>query len=74
VLILSAYNDEVYVEEATNSGAMGFLIKQTAADIVCSAIREIHEGNTFFSPSIPKHLRKRNGKKNGLTHQLMNLE
>ena len=63
VLILSAYNDEVYVEEATNSGAMGFLIKQTAADIVCSAIREIHEGNTFFSPSIPKHLRKRNGKK-----------
>ena len=63
VLILSAYNDEVYVEEAANSGAMGFLIKQTAADIVCSAIREIHEGNTFFSPSIPKHLRKRNGKK-----------
>jgi DNA-binding NarL/FixJ family response regulator len=63
VLILSAYNDEMYVEEALNSGAMGYLIKQTAADIVCSAIRKIHEGNTFFSPSIPRHLRKRNGKK-----------
>ena len=63
VLILSAHNDDAYVEEATNSGAMGYLLKQTAADFVCSAIREIHEGNTFFSPSIPKHLRKRNGKK-----------
>ena len=63
VLILSAYNDEAYVEEAINSGAMGYLVKQTSADNVCLAIREIHEGNTFFSPSIPRHLRKRNGKK-----------
>jgi len=63
VLMLSAYNDEVYVEEAINSGAMGYLVKQTSADNVCLAIREIHEGNTFFSPSIPRHLRKRNGKK-----------
>jgi len=62
VLMLSAYNDEVYVEEAINSGAMGYLVKQTSADNVCLAIREIHEGNTFFSPSIPRHLRKRNGK------------
>ena len=63
VLMLSAYNDEVYVEEAINSGAMGYLVKQTSADHVCLAIREIHEGNTFFSPSTPRHLRKRNGKK-----------
>ena len=63
VLMLSAYNDEAYVEEAITSGAMGYLVKQTSADNVCLAIREIHEGNTFFSPSIPRHLRKRNGKK-----------
>ena len=63
VLMLSAYNDEVYVEEAINSGAMGYLVKQTSADNVCLAIREIHEGNTFFSPSIPRHLRKRSAKK-----------
>jgi len=28
-------------------------IKQTSADTVCTAIREVHKGNTFFSPSIP---------------------
>jgi DNA-binding NarL/FixJ family response regulator len=59
VLMLSAHSDEAYVVEAVKSGAMGYLIKQTSADDVCTAIREVHKGNTFFSPSIPKHLHKR---------------
>jgi DNA-binding NarL/FixJ family response regulator len=63
VIMLSAYNDEAYVEEATNSGAMGYLIKQTSTGSVCHAIREVQKGKTFFSPSISSHLRKRNGKK-----------
>ena len=63
VLMLSAHSDDVYVEEATNSGAMGYLIKHTSVDNVCHAIREVHKGNTFFSPSIPKRLHKRNQKK-----------
>lgn len=58
VLMLSAHCEEVYIAEATNSGAMGYLIKQTSADIVCTAIREVHKGNTFFSQSIPKRLHK----------------
>jgi DNA-binding NarL/FixJ family response regulator len=60
VLMLSAHNDEAYVVEAVNSGAMGYLIKQTSADDVCTAIREVYKGNTFFSPSIPKRLHRRN--------------
>lgn len=59
VLMLSAHSDAAYVEEATNSGAMGYLIKQTCTDSVCSAIREVHKGNTFFSPSIPERLSHR---------------
>jgi DNA-binding NarL/FixJ family response regulator len=62
VLMLSAHSDDAYVEAATTSGAMGYLIKQTSADSVCTAIREVHKGNTFFSPSIPSRLRKRNRK------------
>src|SRR6202789_112366 len=31
VLILSAHNDDAYVDNATESGAMGFLLKQTSA-------------------------------------------
>ena len=63
VLMLSAHSDEEYVEEAAKSGAMGYLIKHTAVDSLCHAIREVHKGNTFLSPSIPKHLHKRYRKK-----------
>jgi len=63
VLMLSAHCDEAYIEAAVNSGAMGYLIKHTSADCVCQAIREVHKGNTFFSPTIPKRLRKRNPNK-----------
>jgi DNA-binding NarL/FixJ family response regulator len=60
VLMLSAHSDEAYVVGAIDSGAMGYLIKQTSAESVCHAIREVHKGKTFFSPSIPKRLQKRN--------------
>ena len=63
VLMLSAHSDEAYIVEAMNSGAMGYLIKHTSADCVCTAIREVQNGTTFFSPSIPKRLHQRNRKK-----------
>jgi DNA-binding NarL/FixJ family response regulator len=63
VLMLSVHSDEAYIVEAVKSGAMGYLIKHTSADSVCHAIREVHKGNTFFSPSIPKRLHQRNRKR-----------
>jgi DNA-binding NarL/FixJ family response regulator len=58
VLMLSAHTEEVYVEESTKSGAMGYLVKQTAADNVCSAIREVQKGNMFFSAPVSRSHRK----------------
>ena len=63
VVMLSTYNDEVYIAEAMNSGAMGYLIKHTAADCVCEAIREVNLGRTFFSPSVPKRFHQPKRKK-----------
>jgi DNA-binding NarL/FixJ family response regulator len=57
ILVLTVHADEMYVQAATDAGARGFLIKHTCADIVCQAIRELHKGKTFFSPSIPSYLR-----------------
>ena len=54
VLMLSAHSDDAYVNSATESGAVGFLLKQTSAQDVCRAIRDVHNGRTFFSPSISK--------------------
>src|ERR1039458_8580873 len=54
VLMLSAHSDDAYVQNATESGAVGFLLKQTSAHDVCRAIREVQKGKTFFSPSISR--------------------
>jgi DNA-binding NarL/FixJ family response regulator len=56
VLILSAHGDLAYVTNAIESGAAGFLLKQSSAHEVYQAIREVHQGKTFFSPSISKRL------------------
>ena len=53
VLILSAHSDDAYVAKATESGAVGFLLKQSSSHEVCRAIREVQKGNTFFSPASP---------------------
>lgn len=58
VLILSAHSEDAYIKEATDAGAMGFLLKQASAHVVCQAIREVQKGQTFFCPLLAKRLRK----------------
>jgi DNA-binding NarL/FixJ family response regulator len=60
IIILSAHSDDAYVKNATDSGALGFLLKQTSAHDVCRAIREVQKGKTFFSPSITEHFNRLN--------------
>lgn len=54
MLILSAHSDDAYVTRVMSLGAAGYLIKQTASDVLPEAIRKVHKGQTFFSPSISK--------------------
>ena len=56
VLVLSSFSDEDYVQQMTEIGASGYLTKQTAADDLLLAIREVQKGNVFFSPAIMKRL------------------
>ena len=56
VLMLSAHSDDAYVKNATESGAVGFLLKQTSAHEVCRAIREVHQGKMFFSDAMSRRL------------------
>lgn len=60
VLMLSAHSDDAYVKNATESGAVGFLLKQTSSQDVCQAIREVHRGGTFFSPSVSRRQERLN--------------
>ena len=58
VLVLTSYGDDDYVAQLLEAGATGYLVKQTAATDLLRAIREVHAGNTFFSPAIAKRLRQ----------------
>jgi len=57
VLVLTSYGDDDCVAQLMDAGASGYLIKQTAANDLLKAIREVHKGNAFFSPAIAKRLR-----------------
>jgi len=56
ILILSAHSDDAYVDNAIESGAVGFLLKQTSAHEVCRAIRDVAQGKRFFSPALAHRL------------------
>jgi len=56
VLVLSAHSDDAYVQQVTELGAAGFLLKHTSSHNLATAIREVQRGNTFYSPAISKRL------------------
>lgn len=56
IIVLTAHNDDAYVNSAMTSGAVGFLLKQTSAHNVARAVREVRNGKTFFGNSVAKRL------------------
>jgi DNA-binding NarL/FixJ family response regulator len=56
VLIHSAHGDDEYVERTIAIGAKGFLEKQTSAKYLSKAVREVAQGNLFFSPAIAERM------------------
>ena len=57
VLILSAHDDDEYLRQVIHLDIAGYLIKQTSADLLSEAIRTIHNGQKYFSPTVAKRLR-----------------
>jgi len=58
VLVLTSYGDDDYVTQLMEAGAIGYLVKQTAADDLLKAIREVKAGHTFFSPVIARRMQQ----------------
>jgi NarL family two-component system response regulator LiaR len=58
VLILSMHDNAEYVLESVRAGADGYLLKDTAATELRSAIRTVCRGESYFSPPIASRLRQ----------------
>ncbi len=56
VLLLSMHDDAEYVREGMRIGTHGYLLKDSAGEELRAAIRAVHSGGTFFSPTVVRRL------------------
>jgi two-component system response regulator NreC len=54
VLIVSMHSDEVFVSQALQAGAHGFLLKDAADSDLIRAVADLSNGKSFFSPAVSK--------------------
>jgi two-component system invasion response regulator UvrY len=56
VLVISAHSEKDYALRALKSGAAGFVSKQSAPDILATAIQQVSAGRRYISPAVAEHL------------------
>lgn len=56
ILILSQYDAPIYVERALRAGALGYVIKEQAADEVLSAIRTVLAGQVYLTRAMASQM------------------
>jgi two-component system response regulator NreC len=54
ILILTMYDNEEWIFQILKAGASGYLIKDSAMTDLTSALRAVHQGDSYLSPSISK--------------------
>ena len=54
VLVLSMHKNEEYIYQAFKSGAIGYIVKDSAAQDVVNAIKIVSRGESYLSPCISK--------------------
>ena len=65
VIILTSYDEEVFVHEALSKGAVGYLLKETQPSNLIMAILAVKEGSVLISPAVAKKLVRRLDPKEG---------
>lgn len=56
VLILSMHSERQYAVRAIKAGAAGYLTKQSAPELLVTAIRQVASGKKFISPTLAEEL------------------
>ena len=56
VIILSTYDSADYVFEGIKAGAVGYLLKDAAAEELVETIRRVHQGEQFIQPTVASNI------------------
>ena len=59
ILILTTFDDDKYVLDALNNGALGYILKNVSPADLITSIKAVHSGNYFVSPSVGYKLVKK---------------
>jgi len=54
VLILTMHDNEEYIRQVLEAGAMGYILKDAAARELISAIRSVYRGESVLSPAVTR--------------------
>ena len=57
IVYLTMHEDWEYVQQALLSGASGYLLKDTPAPLLLSALRDVHRGERSWSPRVKRKLK-----------------
>ncbi|HEX8252350.1 MAG TPA: response regulator transcription factor [Thermoanaerobaculia bacterium] len=52
IVALTRHGERAYVQQMLQNGANGYVLKQTAGDVLVSAIRTVLGGGTFLDPAV----------------------
>jgi two-component system, NarL family, nitrate/nitrite response regulator NarL len=63
LLVLSIHDHQEYVLRSIEAGAQGYLRKDSSPRELRNAIRSVHEGSTFFSAPVARHVSVAIGKR-----------
>ena len=69
ILVLSVHPEELYARRVLKAGADGYLTKTQSSEALASAIRQVHAGGKYVSPSLAQTLAVDLARKEGDAHQ-----
>ena len=56
MLVISSHSEKDYALRALKSGASGFVSKQSAPDVLVTAMQRVLSGRRYISPTLAEHL------------------
>ena len=72
ILVISGHPENDYALRALKLGAAGFVSKQSAADVLVTAVKRVISGRRYISPSLAEHLAGAiSGESPGASHETL---
>jgi DNA-binding NarL/FixJ family response regulator len=56
IIMLTAYEEDLYIQHALEAGVDGYVSKNSAAETLAKAVREVAKGEKAYSPNVKKRI------------------